>query len=166
MSVPAKEQLVILVGTPGEVGLEEAPGVIVYGLGGRGAVIREPPTELQRAEPIKSFILHGTHWEVVLWEIRMWRWPASIEWRSTIGAYFDALIAGGAKVTWLGAEGISFVDPPHLFDPDEMEGAVLAWRTADGDEGWPLDPHKPFATATNDELRTLRRYAGGLADAE
>lgn len=167
MQTPAKEQLVILIrGSEGE-GFEEASGLIVYGLGSPWSVIREPPTGLSSFGRIeKTSRYFGDHWEIIRWDIEMLRWPTGVEWLSTLSAFFEAMISGGARVAWVGSETSPFSDPPTLFHPDYMTGGVFAWRTDDGRGREQLDPDKPLTPASVEELRALREYAKGLADVD
>jgi hypothetical protein len=39
---------------------------------------------------------------------------------------------------------------------------LLAWRTEDGWFGCPIDPDRPWAAASDQEMLELRRHAGDL----
>ena len=144
----------------------EEPGIIAYGLTSAGGW-REPdfPAEAWPESPAPGqFVLFGEGWRVHGWEVPIRRWPSGALFRAAIQSTLEALIRGGSKVAWVGAEGIPFCDPPALFDPACMSGGVLAWMTDAGGFGCPLDPDAPLATAGDGELRALREHARGLAD--
>jgi hypothetical protein len=146
---------------------EEVPGVIVYGLfphDSRPAV--EFPAKVWPSEPEPdSFRLVGDAWLVLLWEIAVDVWPTGEQWRTAMQVTLKAMTDQGARVAWVGAEGVPFCDPPQLFSPDCMSGGVLAWMTDTGDFGCEVDPDAPLARVADDELLELRRHAHGLADA-
>jgi hypothetical protein len=146
---------------------EEVPGLIVYGLTTRGTH-RSPtfPSDVWTAAPeAKEFTLYGECWEVKAWEVPIVIWPIADEFANATRLTLAVMIESGFRVTWIGAEGVPFCDPPQLFDPDCMSGGVLAWMTDDGDFDCPLDPDRPLLPVSDDRLRTLRSYARGLADA-
>src|SRR5579884_2189815 len=157
MKVPAREQLVVIYEG------EEWPGIIIYGLGAPGSIQREAQEGLwEPGQTVHKFILHGEHWEVLLWELPLTYWPSGDMWQSRLRDTLIAMIANGAVVAWVGAEGILFSDPPYLFDPEHMSGGVLAWRTADGRTGGSLDPDQPLSPISDAEMLALRQYAHGL----
>jgi hypothetical protein len=164
--IPAKEGLVILVWDPEEGGHEEAPGFRLYGLA-------EPyrlSKDLLRGdygfgEVAYNSRLFGDRWEVMLWDIRVYRWPTGEEWRETIRTLLSTIITGGARVAWMGSEYLPFSDPPSLFHPEHMDG-LPAWMTADGRSGIPLDPLEPWVEKCIEELPRIREFAAGLADVE
>jgi len=109
MRVPAKEQLTVFVEG------EELSGFIIYGLGSPGAIDRDvPPAIWEDLQLVGSHTLVGQHWEVVLWEVPLSQWPTGPEWQRTLSECLRAMIARGAKVAWVGAEGIPYADPPDL----------------------------------------------------
>lgn len=103
--------------------------------------------------------LFGDGWIVWMWEIKADSWPAASDWITVVRATLETMIAVGALVAWGGLEGM-FVDPPALFDPDQMGGGVWAALTADRVFFPPPDLDQEFRTLTDDELRQLRVAAG------
>jgi hypothetical protein len=161
MMVPAKEKLTIF--SDGE----ELPGIIVYGLAAPATLSATlPPDHWDGGQHISTFTLVGEQWEVVLWEIPLSRWPSGPQWQHALSRILETMINQGARVVWVGAEGIPFADPPDLFDPRYMAGAVLTWLTEDGQRGRPFDPDQPLSPATAAELTFLRQFARGLADVD
>lgn len=146
---------------------DEVPGFIAYGLRGRGG--QSPaafPAEVWIAQPEATlFTLHGDAWEVLMWEVPLVIWPTPSEMQASLRATLRTLIESGCRVAWIGAEGLPFCDPPQLFDPQCMSGAVLAWMTDIGAEDCQLDPEAPIAPVADDVLLSLRVHATGLADA-
>lgn len=145
---------------------DELPGIMVYGLASRG--MRTPRAAPDGVWPgaasIEEVSLHGERWEVVIWEIALAEWPARDAWKAAIRNALRAHIEAGCVVSWVGAEGIPFCDPPELFDVACMSGGVLAWMTAD-DADCPLDPDGELVPVDDRVLEGLRQTAGGLADA-
>lgn len=164
MEIPISEGLVVV--GDGEF----VPGFIVYGLGASGCVSTDLPDAIADGlwdgpgPGVKLFRLHGEGWEVMLWEIRVSRWPTGLEWRQKQANLFDAMIAQGAAVVWIG-DGFNFSDPPWLFDPRYMSGGVLVWRTSGGQQGGELDPMASSVPISDEEMLRLRYLAAGLADA-
>ncbi|WBQ07841.1 hypothetical protein [Kribbella sp. CA-293567] len=157
----ARESLVVVVGG------EETSGLIVYGLSPRGSRRPEFPFGVwDVAGEVAEFTLVGGTWEVPMWEVPVSVWPVKDQFEGAVRATFEAVIAGGCRVAWIGAEGMPFCDPPLLFEPACMSGGVLAWMTDDGAFGCPMDPDLPIAAADDECLRMLRRHSYGLADAE
>ena len=157
---PAREALGIIVEG------EEVPGLIAYGLrprgGHAGAVF---PKHVWIASPEPTIcMLHGEAWEVLMWEVPIVIWPTRVEMHMALTATLRALIDAGCRVAWIGAEGLPFCDPPQLFDPICMSGAVLAWMTDEGTDSCQLDPDAPTAPVGDDVLLALRSHAANLAD--
>jgi hypothetical protein len=157
---PSREALTIFHG-----GREELPGLIFYGLlsaehGGRPQF----PTKAwsEAAEP-EELHLHGEGWRIIGWELPVHVWPRGSAFESAVRATLAELVSTGARVAWVGAEGIPFVEPPALFDPGLMAGGVLAWMTDDGKFACPLDPDEPIPRISDETLQGLRRHAGQLA---
>lgn len=145
---------------------EEEPGLIAYGLTPPGAwrgVGFPADAWLAQPEP-EAFELHGDHWRVQGWEVPIVIWPTGLDFKTAVSRTLDALIRGGCRVAWIGAEGVPFCDPPGLFDPQCMAGGVLAWMTDDGRFDCPLDPDRVLAPVSDDELLKLRAHSHGLAD--
>ena len=86
-------------------------------------------------------------------------------WQRAVRVTLQAMVDRGARVAWLGAEGVPFCDPPELFSPECMSGGVLGWITDSGEYSCELDPDRPIARAADDTLLKLRLHARGLADA-
>ncbi|GAA3594590.1 hypothetical protein GCM10022235_77280 [Kribbella ginsengisoli] len=149
------------------MGGEEVPGVIVYGLLPRGS--RRPGFPSGAwilADEVCDWTLYGEVWEVAMWEVPIAIWRTGDEFVVAVRTTLAAVIAGGCRVAWVGAEGLPFCDPPSLLHPDCMSGGVLAWMTDDGSFECPLDPDLPLAPVGDERLLALRRHARGLADAE
>lgn len=141
---------------------EERPGFIAYGLttpkGWRDVRF---PSELWFGSPVPEvFDLLGEDWRVHGWEVPIVIWRSPTDFKGAVHRTPDALIRGGCRVAWIGAEVVPFCDPPGLFDPQCMSGGVLAWMMDDGRFDCPLDPEQLFAPASDDDLREVRRYAG------
>lgn len=68
-------------------------------------------------------------------------------------------------MAWIDSEGTPLADPPHLFDPEFMSGAVLAGMLSNGDSDCYLDPSAPLRPIDQDIMLKLRAHAKGLADA-
>ncbi|WP_460813554.1 hypothetical protein [Nocardioides korecus] len=144
---------------------DEVPGLIVYALHAPGAPSLDwPVSDWPVDREPTSFRLHGDQWEVVGWDVAMQSWPLGREWRGAVRTLFDRLIAGGAVIAWLGAEGCPFADPPDLFAPEHMTGGVLAAATQQGEFFCPLDPERPVEALGPGEMAVLRDRARGLAD--
>jgi len=145
----------------------EVPSLIAYGLS-RSDELREMefPADVWPTSPDHSdFVLRGDNWCVYGWEIPMARWPAGIDFKDAVRRTLEALISGGCRVAWIGAEGVPYCDPPDLFSPNWMSGGVLAAMTEDGVFTCPLDPDRVLAALSDDEMLRLRAFAEGLADA-
>lgn len=148
------------------VGGDEEPGLIAYGLSEPEAwrdVDFPADAWLAQPEP-EVFELHGDNWRVYAWEVPIVIWPTGSDFQIAVNRTLDALIRGGCRVAWIGAEGVPFCDPPGLFDPECMSGGVLAWMTDDGRFDCPLDPDRVLDPVSDDELLRLRAHAHGLAD--
>lgn len=158
--IPAREILTIV--ADGEF----RSGVIAYGLRRTGTSKKASfpsqswPQEIEVAENV----LHGDNWEVVRWDIQVDQWPQREDWKDVVEETLASLIEAGAVVAWLGQEGF-FVDPPDLFNPEHMTGAVLAAMTDSGEFLCPIDPEKPLRSLSDSELMELRSASRGLADA-
>ena len=74
--------------------------------------------------------LGGSGWQVLLWDVRVRRWPSATTWAAAIDATLQAMRAAGATVSWCGLEG-AFADPPSLFN-ESMQGGVWAALDSDG----------------------------------
>jgi hypothetical protein len=146
---------------------DEVPGLIVYGLALRDTWRSVGfPAEVWLAVPeVEEFRLHGDSWQVVMWEVPIIVWPSAREFAAAVRHTLGAMIDGGCRVAWIGAEGVPFCDPPQLFDHDCMSGGVLAWMTDDGGFECPIDPDRPLVPVSDHRLHALRVHAQGLADA-
>lgn len=160
--MPARDSLTIFVDG------DEVPGMIAYGLRSPGQdLVCEFPADAWTAHPAAAAasLLSGDGWEVVAWEIPIVVWPSAADLRAALRRTLGALIKGGCRVAWAGAEGVPFCDPPQLFDTECMTGGVLAWLLDTGDYDCDLDPDAPLAPKSDDVLVRLREHAKGLADA-
>lgn len=158
---PVRETLKVIVDG------DEVPGLIAYGLrrpGGSADTSFPAYAWIAQPEPT-DFTLHGEGWEVLMWEVPIVIWPAPSEMESALRATLGTLIEAGCRVAWIGAEGLPFCDPPELFDPHCMSGAVLAWMTDAGAGDCRIDPDAPITPVGDDVLLVLRAHATGLADA-
>lgn len=143
---------------------DEEPGLIAYGLTTpelwQGA---DFPTDVWIAEPEpETFALIGEDWRVHGWEVPIIIWPTGLDFEIAVRSMLAALVRGGCRVAWIGAEGVPFCDPPNLFDPDCMSGGVLAWMTDDGRFDCPLDPDRALTSVNDGVLSSLREHALGL----
>lgn len=148
------------------VGGDEEPGFIAYGLtapDGWRDVAFPADAWLAQPEP-ETFDLRGDNWRVHGWEVPVIIWPTGLDFLTAVNHTLDALIRGGCRVAWVGAEGVPFCDPPGLFDPECMSGGVLAWMTDDGRFDCPLDPDRVLIPVSDDKLLELRLHSLGLAD--
>lgn len=161
MTLPARETLVVF--RDGD----EVPGITVYGLmppggwtGGDFPYSSWPPgTETEESH------IFGKDWEVILWDVALPAWPRGDAWRQAVHDTLAHVVSGGCLVSWLGAEGLPFSDPPDLFCQDQMSDAVLAAMTSAGDYECAADPDKPLAALPPSSLTRLRGHSRGLADA-
>lgn len=143
--------------------------MIAYGLarrrGWRGDRPPADPWMVAELGDDGQFVLVGDLWEVIMLTIQVDAWPTAATLAESTRRLFEALLAGGCRIAWLGAEGLPFCDPPELFDPGCMSGGVLAWMTTDGVFECPLDPDRALKPVADSHLREMRDHAGGLADA-
>lgn len=160
-ALPARDCLTIFVEG------KEVPGLIVYGLAVLGSRHQTgfPSNAWRAVSQVDVYTLRGEAWEVGTWDVPIIIWPAREEFVAAVRLTLGAMIEGGCRVAWVGAEGLPFCDPPQLFDPDCMSGGVLAWMTDDGTFDCPLDPDSPLAPVPDAQLRVLRGHSKGLADA-
>lgn len=160
VTTPAREVLTVI-----EDGTERS-GIIVYALmpASNTRVIAFPKQFWANAA-VHPLRLHGDVWEICRWDLVLDRWPLKEEWVEVIRGTLQELLDQGSVVSWIGAEGLPFADPPNLFSPDWMEGGVLAAMAGDGYFLCPLDPELPLKSLSPDDLIVLRSVAKGLADA-
>ena len=146
---------------------EEVPGVIVYGLMKPGSrrEVAFPLDVWISASAQDDYVLRGEGWQILTWDVQVDVWPLGDRWSIALRRTLQAMIASGACVAWIGAEGVPFVDPPELFLPERMSGGVLAWMTDDGASGGSLDPDFPLAPVSDEQMLGLRFHCRGLADA-
>ena len=139
---------------------DEYPGIIVYGLAPRGeaAELQFPSCAWERTVGYSPAHLHGARWEISSWEIRLERWPDSKDFVHAIQQTMLQFYLAGYQVSWVGAEGLPFCDPPFLFSPQCMSGGVLAWMTSPDRFDCPLDPAKPLCPIDDYVLRDLRAF--------
>jgi hypothetical protein len=145
---------------------EEAPGFAVYGLGDRNSMEATSVRCLPEGWRVSIRYLIGENWKVAVWTVAVPAWPSGDRWKSLLSSLMSEMVSAGAKVVWVGDETTPYVDPPDLFKWEFMEGAVFAWLTDNGVSGGFLDPDRPLVPASGEDLRKLRSYARGLADAE
>jgi hypothetical protein len=159
MRPPAREQLEIVWRG------EQVPGVTFYGLFPRsaGATSLFPEALWPAGVEVGSSILHNERWEVVVWDVAVAAWPSGEAWTRSVRGTLEALVDGGARVAWIGLEGF-FCDPPDLFEPALMSEGVLAAMTADRDFRCPVDPDRPLASLTDEDLPRLRGASDGLSN--
>lgn len=145
---------------------DEEPGLIAYGLAAPEAWrdITFPSNAWPASPDLDAFDLSGGNWRVHGWEVPIIIWPTGSDFHSAVKGTLAALIRGGCRVAWIGAEGVPFCDPPGLFDPDCMSGGVLAWMTDDGQFDCPMDPDSVLTPVNDDDLLRLRTHAHGLAN--
>jgi hypothetical protein len=157
----ARESLVVVIGG------DEVPGITIYGLAGPGGSRRAViPADAWIGEPIvDEFTLRGDSWEIVTWDVPILVWPTVDEMRTAVRVSLAAMVDAGCSISWIGAEGLPFCDPPRLFDPDCMSGGVLAWMTGQRQFDCSLNPNEPITPISDQHLLMLRQYARGLADA-
>lgn len=123
-------------GTSVFVGGEERTGYILYGLWSEASA---PSEQLDAgalgvgAAIARPFRLVGDGWNILGVDCAFAGDPEYREALDRIESQLDAIIATGARVAWMGSEGLPFADPPDLFTLEWMEGGVLAGRSRDGD---------------------------------
>lgn len=159
-AIPAREQLTVFVPGGGDL-----PGLTFYGLSPLESTdaLVFPSDSWPHALTARPLRLYGNGWQVRGWDLPILAWPASGAFREAVRSTLASLIRSGACVAWVGAEGVPFCDPPALLDPGCMSGGVLAWLTEPGWFGCPLDPDRPWASASDEVMADLRRFASELA---
>lgn len=140
---------------------EERTGYILYGLWPEASA----PSEQLDAQALgvgaamaRPFRLVGDGWNILGVDCAF---ASDAEYRDAldrIESQLDAIIAAGARVAWLGSEGLPFADPPDLFTLDWMEGGVLAARTRESDlmSGIEADGFTPLS---EHQMRILEQAA-------
>lgn len=148
------------------VGGDETPGLIFYGLAEPGVWADVGfPNDAWPSSPEPDVLdLEGNDWHVHGWELPIIIWPTGSGFQAAAHQTLGALIRGGCRIAWIGAEGIPFCDPPRLFDPECMSGGVLAWMTDDGRFDCPLNPDDALAPVSDNDLRILQSHAQGVAN--
>lgn len=145
---------------------DEAPGFIVYALG--GPEIQRPrglPDFGWAFEPeVSPWTLKGERWKVDVWFVRVAGWPTQQEFRDSIRQVIGGLIDDGYSVAWIGMEGF-FADPPSLFMPDAMSGGVLAACSRETGFLLAIDLDAPLQALTDSEMLRLREASLGFASA-
>jgi hypothetical protein len=112
---------------------EEVEGLLVYAYW-KGEVTTAPkfPSSSWPDDTVwDETKLYGESWTVWLWEIRLKSWPSEDNWGETVSRTLDYLINNGAAFAWCAVEG-TFVDPPGLFDSQEMAIGIWACRSRKG----------------------------------
>lgn len=141
------------------------PGVLLAGIcpagGWRPGSFREgawPPS----AE-LRTSLRSGPGWELPEWRLHVPEWPDQADFERAIGVTLDALVAGGARVAWVGVED-AIVTPGRLFLPEEMSDSVLAALTAHGRHYGRIVLDEPLVGISDEELLELRAATRGLAE--
>lgn len=143
---------------------EEVPGLTFYGLRRRG----HSDTPVFPADAWDSLAdhrrshLHGDLWEVIVWDVRVARWPSAEKFHQVVRQTLEALLVGSCSVAWVGREGF-FVDPPDLFLPEFMSEGVLAALSRETGFRIAVALDEPMQFLLDDELQELREAGGGLA---
>lgn len=145
---------------------EEVTGLTFYGIRPRRHVqhveqLNIRPDFVANAE---AFFLTGNEWEAVVWSICITQWPAVSEFPGFIKMILEKLRSQGYVVSWLGRPE-HFVDPPDLFLPAHMSGAVLAAITPISGLQIAVDLDEPLVGLSDDDLLRLRSESCGLAEA-
>ncbi len=145
---------------------EEVPGLTFYGLRAptSDALPEFPADEWDGRADCRSWRLHGEAWEVVVWTVRVDRWPGRDEFGFLTERTMHALREAGCVVSWVGREGF-FTDPPGLFLPESMSQGVLAALSGATGFRTALDLDQPLRFLLDDELLELREASHGLASA-
>lgn len=139
-----------------EDGQEEAPGLYVYGYWRGEADPRAgiPAWAWSMFAQFDEYHLTGKEWHVVLWTIRLRKWPTPQEWEASLRNTFQSMLDSGAKAAWCATEGY-FADPPSLFEDAMAEGVYAAQSPALGFK-CATGPGRPFATLSTADIRILR----------
>jgi hypothetical protein len=114
----------------------EVQGFILYGLwpGDLHSTISIGELDLRmEGATLRSFRLFGDGWTILMWDVGFDTSNAYLQALSGPEFLLDYILGLGARVAWLGAEGLPFADPPDLFTAEWMEGSVLAGKTRGGD---------------------------------
>jgi hypothetical protein len=88
-------------------------------------------------------------WRILRRDVYILRWPSEDLWEEVVKKTLESFLSEGAIIAWGGSEG-NFVDPPSLFDPNEMPGSVWAYMTQDGAFICVAELGQEFATIPND----------------
>ncbi len=105
--------------------------------------------------------MHGDNWQVVIWDVKIDRWPKPEYFAKYVKKTLKALQEANCVVAWLGLDGF-FVDPPSLFLPQYMSGGILAALSEHGFE-MPFALDKPLVSLSDEALLSLRDASKGLA---
>jgi hypothetical protein len=156
MSVPTKKALAVF--WKGRA--HEVPGVMIYGLWPSRISSKPPPPmpAWPNGSAVEEYVLHGEGWEIILWTIKLSTWFDQDDFERALRETFSAMVAHGAIVSWAGLEG-DFVEPPSIFDSDEMGEGVYAFMTDDGAFVCSAQLHEQFRPVSEDELLQLRRVS-------
>lgn len=140
---------------------EERTGYILYGLWSEAAA----PCEQLDARALRvgaaiarPFRLVGDGWNVLGVDCAF---VSDLDYREALDrleGQMDAIIAAGARVAWMGSEGLPFADPPDLFTVEWMEGGVLAGRTREGDLMSGIEA-EGFEPLSEQQMRVLEQAA-------
>ncbi|SFR84644.1 hypothetical protein SAMN05428970_3031 [Agromyces sp. CF514] len=107
---------------------------------------------------LRYFRLSGDSWEILCVECAFDEEHVYRATLAEIDRWLQALLSAGARVAWLGSEGLPFADPPNLFTSEWMEGGVLAARTSTGVSISGVKSDE-FAPLSNEEMRQLEEEA-------
>ena len=138
---------------------DERPGVIAYGIWPAGAGADLPSDVLLGGGVPRAFRLWGPGWVILGFDIA---YPTPEDLREALPLIEECLelcLRRGAHVAWLGSEGLPFADPPHLFDPEWMEGGVLLAKTV---HGATLEPGPGATALRSDQLLELHTIVTGM----
>jgi hypothetical protein len=93
-------------------------------------------------------------WRVLVRSVRVRRWPSPSDWQLVIRNTLHFLTISGAGVAWCATEG-DFVDPPDLFDPNQMGDGVWAVLSQKTDFACAANIDPEFDTVANTTLELL-----------
>ncbi len=143
---------------------EEVAGLTFYGIRTREQedIPRFPAVKWDSLVDCRQSFLHGERWEVIVWDVKVTRWPSPGRFKEALRLTLEALLRGGCSVSWIGLEGF-FVDPPDLFLPEFMSGSVLAAISEGTGLRLAVELDEPLQFLRDDELLELRQASKGLA---
>ncbi|MFE6506297.1 hypothetical protein ACFVDI_01795 [Nocardioides sp. NPDC057767] len=146
---------------------EERTGYILYGLWPEASAPSEQLDEQVLgvgAEVARPFRLFGEGWNILGIDCAF---ADDLQYRQAldrIEGQLDAIIAAGARVAWMGSEGLPFADPPDLFTQEWMEDGVLVGKTRESDLMSGIAP-EGFMPLADHQMRVLEQAARRTYDA-